>query len=52
MAVGDDMRKAATRATMIEETAKITLYMRQFGGNISLLPDEWVKRLAPIADFI
>jgi L-fuculose-phosphate aldolase len=52
MAVGDDLRKAATRAAMIEETAKISLYVRQFGGNVTLLPDEWVKRLAPIADFI
>jgi L-fuculose-phosphate aldolase len=52
MAVGDDLRKAATRAAMIEETAKLSLYIQQFGGSVSLLPDEWVKRLAPIADFI
>jgi len=52
MAVGDDLRKAATRAAMIEETAKIMLYMKQFGGSVSLLPDDWVKKLAPIADFI
>jgi L-fuculose-phosphate aldolase len=52
MAVGDDLRKAATRAAMIEETAKLQLYIRQFGGTVSLLPDDWVKKLAPIKDFL
>jgi L-fuculose-phosphate aldolase len=52
MAVGADLRKAATRAAMIEETAKLQLYIRQFGGTVSLLPDEWVKKLAPIKDFL
>ena len=52
MAVGDDLRKAATRAAMIEETAKLQLYIKQFGGTVTLLPDEWVKKLAPIKDFL
>jgi ribulose-5-phosphate 4-epimerase/fuculose-1-phosphate aldolase len=52
MAVGDDLRKAATRAAMLEETAKLQLYIKQFGGTVSLLPDEWVKKLGPIKDFL
>lgn len=52
MAVGDDLRKAATRAAMIEETAKILLYVKQFGGEVTLLPDAWVEKLAPIKDFL
>lgn len=52
MAVGDDLRKAATRAAMIEETAKLMLYIKQFGGTVTHLPDEWVKKLEPIKDFL
>lgn len=52
MAVGKDLRKAATRAMMIEETAKIVLYVKQFGGNVTLLPDERVEQLASFADFM
>ena len=52
MTVGDNLRKAATRAMMLEETAKIVLYCKQFGGQVALLPDEWVQNLAAIADFI
>lgn len=52
MAVGDDLRKAATRAAMIEETARLQLYIKQFGGTVTLLPDEWVKKLEPIKDFL
>jgi len=52
MTVGENLRKAATRAMMLEETAKIVLYCKQFGGSVSLLPDEWVERLAPLADFV
>jgi L-ribulose-5-phosphate 4-epimerase len=52
MTVGADLRKAMTRAMMLEETAKIVMYCIQFGGTISLVPDEWVERLAPLADFI
>lgn len=52
MAIGDDLRKAATRAAMLEETARLQLYIRQFGGTVSLLPDEWVKKLEPIKDFL
>ena len=52
MAVGKDLRKAATRAMMIEETAKISLYVKQFGGTVSLLPEEWHDRLAAASDFV
>jgi L-fuculose-phosphate aldolase len=52
MTVGENLRKAATRAMMLEETAKIVLYCKQFGGTVSVLPDEWVERLAPLADFV
>ena len=52
MAVGKTMRDAATRAMMLEETAKLVLYCKQFGGELTLLPDEWVEKLAAIADFI
>jgi len=52
MAVGDDLRKAATRAAMIEETAKIMLYIKQFGGEVTYLPDDWVRKLEPIKDFL
>ena len=52
MAVGKDLRKAATRAMLIEETAKLQLYIKQFGGSVTYLPDQWVKRLADVADFI
>ena len=52
MTVGESLRKAATRAMMLEETAKIVLYCKQFGGTLSVLPDEWVERLAPLADFV
>jgi ribulose-5-phosphate 4-epimerase/fuculose-1-phosphate aldolase len=52
MTVDKTLRKAAVRAMMIEETAKIVLYVKQFGGTVSLIPDEWVERLAGLADFI
>ena len=52
MTVDNNLRKAATRAMMLEETAKIVLYCKQFGGTVAVLPDEWVARLAPLADFI
>jgi L-fuculose-phosphate aldolase len=52
MTVGENLRKAATRAMMLEETAKIVLYCKQFGGSLTLLSDEWVERLAPLADFV
>jgi ribulose-5-phosphate 4-epimerase/fuculose-1-phosphate aldolase len=52
MSVGKTMRDAATRAMMIEETAKIVLYCRQFGGELTLIPDEWVQNLAGIASFL
>jgi len=52
MTVGKDLRQAATRAMLLEETAKIALYVKQFGGTVSLIPDEWVERLAPLGDFI
>ena len=52
MAVGEDLRRAATRAAMIEETAKLALYVQQFGGEVTLLPPEWVERLGPLKDFL
>lgn len=52
MTVDKNLRKAATRAMLIEETAKIVLYCKQFGGTLTLLPDEWVEQLAPLADFV
>ncbi len=52
MAVGEDLRGAATRAMMIEETAKLSLYVRQFGGEVSLIPDPWVEEIAGYASFM
>ena len=52
MAVGKTMRDAATRAMMLEETAKLVLYCKQFGGELAVIPPEWVERLASIANFI
>jgi L-fuculose-phosphate aldolase len=52
MTVGKTMRDAATRAMMLEETAKLVLYCKQFGGELALVPDEWVERLASIANFL
>jgi hypothetical protein len=37
---------------MIEETAKLTLYAKQFGGTVSLIPEAGIERLASITDFI
>src|SRR5438876_600793 len=52
MTVGKTMRDAATRAMMLEETAKILLYCKQFGGELTLIPSEWVERLAAVAEFV
>ena len=52
MTVGPNLRKAATRAIMLEETAKIVLYTKQFGGTVTLLPPEWIDNLAALADFV
>ena len=52
MTVGPNLRKAATRAMMLEETAKIVLYTKQFGGTVSHLPDDWIEQLAALADFM
>ena len=52
MTVGRDLRDAATRAMMLEETAKIVLYCKQFGGEMAVLPPEWVERLAALKDFV
>jgi ribulose-5-phosphate 4-epimerase/fuculose-1-phosphate aldolase len=52
MTVGKTMRDAATRAMMLEETAKLVLYCKQFGGELALVPGEWVERLASIATFL
>jgi len=37
---------------MLEETAKILLYCKQFGGELTLIPNEWVERLAQRASFL
>jgi hypothetical protein len=34
------------------ETAKIVMYCKQFGSSITLIPDEWVEQLVPLADFV
>ena len=52
MAAGKTMRDAATRAMMLEETAKLLLYCKQFGGEMTVLPTEWVERLAGFASFL
>jgi L-fuculose-phosphate aldolase len=52
MSVGKTMRDAATRAMMLEETAKLVLYCKQFGGELALVPGEWVERLASFANFV
>lgn len=52
MTVGPNLRKAATRAMLLEETAKIVLYTKQFGGEVTLIPDEWVARLASVSNFL
>jgi autoinducer 2 (AI-2) kinase len=52
MSVGKTMRDAATRAMMLEETAKIVLYCKQFGGELTLIPSEWVERLTSVASFL
>ena len=52
MAVGKTMRDAATRAMMIEETAKLYLYCKQFGGQVAVIPPEWVERLASFSSFL
>src|SRR5256886_8444117 len=45
MTVGKSMRDAATRAMMLEETAKILLYCKQFGGQRALIPPQWAEPL-------
>jgi len=52
MTVGPTLRKAATRAMLLEETAKIVLYTKQFGGEVSVIPEDWVEKLASFADFV
>jgi ribulose-5-phosphate 4-epimerase/fuculose-1-phosphate aldolase len=52
MTVGRDLRRAATVAAMLEETAKIVLYCKQFGGEMTLIPPAGIERLAALEDFI
>ena len=52
MTVGKTMRDAATRAMALEETAKILLYCKQFGGELTVIPNDWVERLAQLATFM
>jgi hypothetical protein len=37
---------------MIEETAKLYLYCKQFGGDLAVIPPEWVERLSGFASFL
>jgi hypothetical protein len=37
---------------MLEETAKLVIYCKQFGGELALIPTEWVERLASVASFL
>ena len=46
------MRDAATRAMMLEETAKLVPYCKQLGGELALVPTEWAERLAGFASFL
>ncbi len=52
MTTGKTLRDAATRAMNLEETAKIVLYTKQFGGTVSVIPPDWVEQLAQLADFV
>lgn len=52
MTVGKTMRDAATRTMMLEETARILLYCKQFGGELAVIPNDWVERLASLAAFL
>ena len=52
MTVGKDLRDAATRAMVLEETAKIVLYVKQFGGEMSVSPPDWVEQLAQLPGVI
>jgi ribulose-5-phosphate 4-epimerase/fuculose-1-phosphate aldolase len=52
MTVGKDLRDAATRAMILEETAKIVLYVKQFGGEVSLIPPEWFEQVEQLTNFI
>lgn len=52
MTVGRTLRRAATVAMMLEETAKILLYCKQFGGEMTLIPADGIEQLAALEDFI
>jgi ribulose-5-phosphate 4-epimerase/fuculose-1-phosphate aldolase len=52
MTVGRDLRRAATVASMLEETAKILLYCKQFGGEMTLIPPAGIEQLRALEDFI
>lgn len=52
MTVGRDLRRAATVAAMLEETAKILLYCKQFGGEMTVIPPAGIEQLADLEDFI
>jgi L-ribulose-5-phosphate 4-epimerase len=52
MTVGKDPRDAATLAMVLEETAKIVLYVKQFGGDVSLIPSHWVEQVAQLIHFV
>ncbi len=52
LTVGDTLRKAATLAMMIEETARIVLYVKQSGGVTTEIPEHGIQQLATFAEFI
>jgi len=49
---GETLRQAATRAMMLEETAKLVLYCRQFGTAVTVIPADGIRRLAAFANFL
>jgi L-ribulose-5-phosphate 4-epimerase len=52
MTIGRDLREAAALSMVLEETAKIVLYVKQFGGEVSLIPPEWVEQIARLSHFV
>ncbi len=52
MNIGFTVVLVGRRLDMLEETAKLVLYCKQFGGDVALIPDEWVERLASFANFV
>ena len=49
---GETLRQAATRAMILEETAKLVLYCKQFRTAVTVIPDDGIRRLATFKDFV